>query len=418
MEADRMVADFLGIPWGRLCPQFGFNHNLNHILLLEAITSFVIFQLVLLAARWLHARALRPRPAPAERPGPRDPALEELERLGTMVDRTLATMTASDNTSSMTAHQAAMRSTQERPKDLERLREEFQKKVADVKSKWQTEEAPLLIPLAGEGEEDNIYRVSVLLVVMYWGAQAVLALLVTCSVGVSMLSVGDKGVWSHYCLLTYALSNCGILPTGCQAAAFLADWLYCDAVTTLPDDAEPQPEDPSYQAVMQPVGPGGLPSASLRAAPAAEEERQRAEEVSQMRPKFVLLCLPELLPLAFMVVTHTIPFMLVFVWLTLLVAAVAYAGFLLARVLVRYMQLPARLRVLRQAQIVSFGFQLMLTAYVHVSLQVMTRVYAGEWRHGGYFDSLWLHLLTDADPLAECQLFSFARVVDFPLRWT
>jgi len=221
-------------------------------------------------------------------------------------------------------------------------------------------------------------------------------------------------VWAHYCLLIYAVSNSGMLPTGCQATAFLIDWIYQEALTSMPS-GRPEQEDDSYEPVGQSAGPS--PSVSREPAEPLEEQ-QRQEEVSQMKPKYVLLCLPELLPLGLMALTHTIPFAFVFLWLTLLLMGLVYLAFKGLQVAVRRSTADPLQRIHRQAQAINFLLQMLITTYVHVSVQVMTRVYAGEWRHGGYFDSLWLHLITDADPLAQCPWFSPVRLVDWPLRWT
>mmetsp|Transcript_38848 Transcript_38848/g.108065 ORF Transcript_38848/g.108065 Transcript_38848/m.108065 type:complete len:423 (-) Transcript_38848:120-1388(-) len=417
-KADKMVEHFLGITWGQLCPQLGFNHNLQPLLICEVISSFLIFHVLLAVARWVSSVFQPPEPRKASEAMPeQDSSLQELEKFSTMVDKTLTSMTQleSDALTSQQSTRASMESScrgkQERPKDLQKLKDEFQKKIAAVKNKWQAEPeetSPSLLKTGANQTDD--FHVTAALVVLYWALQAILSCMVLCSIGISMINIADGGVWPHYCLLLYAVSNSGILPTGCQAVVFLADWFYFEAITTLPVK-DIVAMDPSYQPLSQPASsePGRL---------GHSEAQKRQEEVADMKPKFVLLCLPELILMAFTVVTHTIPFMLMFLWLTVLLTFASYVILLLVRTGVKRYTAEPRLQVLRQAQVLTFLVYLLTALYIHTSVQVMTRVYAGEWRHGGYFDSLWLHLIIDAEKLAQCPWFSAVRVVDFPLRWT
>jgi len=194
----------------------------------------------------------------------------------------------------------------------------------------------------------------------------------------------------------------------------VADWFLFEGVTTLPVH-ELGPTDPSYSPAGQLAD--SEPEAARRPRRTAAEIRRHLEEVREMKPKFALLCLPELVPLVFMLVTHTIPFLFMFLWLSILMAIAGVLVVELVRQAVKRLAPTPRARILRQTQVLMFLLYLFATIYVHTSVQVMTRVYAGEWRHGGFFDSLWWHLIVDADKLSECPWWSGIRLVDMPLRW-
>mmetsp|Transcript_66324 Transcript_66324/g.154075 ORF Transcript_66324/g.154075 Transcript_66324/m.154075 type:complete len:409 (-) Transcript_66324:125-1351(-) len=403
-KADKMVERFLGIRSGHLCPQFNFNHNTQPMLIFEVITSSLILQAIFFGARWMNSKL---HPEDTERENV-DGSLQDLDQFSTMVDKTLTSMTQLQ-TQALSTQQTANRSAlesyrQERPRDLQRLRDEFQQKISAVKNKWQNEpEDP------GPLDETTDFHVTAALAVLYWALQAILSCTVLCCIGVSMISIADGGVWPHYCLLMYAVSNCGMLPTACQALVFLADWFFFEAIVSAParlGATQQQPSVPSYQPLEQ-TSPRRSDSA-----------RRRQEEVNDMKPKFAILCMPELVALGFMVTTHTIPFMFMFLWMTLLILVVGYLVVRLVQRFVKTMWPDPRRRALHQMQIFALLFYMFLALYVHASVQVMTRVYAGEWRHGGYFDSLWWHLIIDTADLAPCPWFTFVRVVDFPLRWT
>mmetsp|Transcript_105886 Transcript_105886/g.330164 ORF Transcript_105886/g.330164 Transcript_105886/m.330164 type:complete len:429 (-) Transcript_105886:261-1547(-) len=423
-KANKLVERFLGLSWGHLCPQFGFHHNSQHLLVLEVITSFLIFHFLLWAARCISSK-FQPRDQGGanQQVFDRDETLQELERLSTMVDRTLTTMTQAESTAALASQQSAaasqssaLRTKLERPQDIERLREEFQGKIAAVKTKWQSEPAeeppPLLLHSPDEVDE---FHITAAIVVLYWALQAILSCVVMCSIGVTMIRIAGGAVWAHYCLLTYAVSNSGMLPTGCLALSFVADWLLFEGVTTLPVN-ELEPTEDSYQPIGQLTE---LESdAPRRPRRSAAEVRRHQNEVAAMKPKFVLLCLPELAPLLFMVVTHTIPFLLMFLWLTILLALIGYGVVVLVRTAVKRWTAKPRARILRQTQVMMFLLYMFVTIYIHTSVQVMTRVYAGEWRHGGFFDSLWWHLIIDTEKMAPCPWYNMVRLIDFPLRWT
>jgi len=404
-KANREVERFLGVSWGQLCPQFGFNHNPQHLLICEVITSFLTFHFLLCVAGWISAQFLEERGSADQRGPTRDTSLEELDNFSTLVDQTLTSISQVE--SSAASQAAPSGSGHGRPRDIEQLKEEFQGRIAAVKSKWQQEPDP-----PGDTDDVDEFHVTAALVVLYFALQAILSCMVTCSVGISTTRVADGSIWAHYCLLMYAVSNSGTLPTGCLALAFLSDWFLFEGVTTFPVH-ELGPLDPSYQPISQ--APEAGPGRPARRS--AADVLRHQEEVADMKPKFVLLCLPELAPLVFMVVTHTIPFVFMFLWLSILMAIASVVVIELVRLAVKRLTPTPRLRILRQTQFLMFLVYAFATMYIHTSVQVMTRVYAGEWRHGGSFDSLWWHLIVDSDKLAQCPWFSLVRVVDLPLRW-
>jgi hypothetical protein len=437
VKADKMVADFLGIEWGHLCPRFGYNHNEQWLLVFEAVVSFAIFQLVLYAAWRMSGRSgLLAGTVPLSRAD--DPTLQELDQFSSMVDTQLSSLTQTEQNSlaTFTTNQhlyssemsSAMGSGKrlQRPDDLAKLKEEFHQKITQVKAKWKDDpDAPE--NAEEETDENNIFHNTALLIAVYWSVQAIMSYVVLCSVGISMIGMPDRGVWQHYCLLLYAVSNCGILPSGGQAFAFLVDWWQYEALTTMPASYSTPPES-SYRALQSvPTSPTGLPELagpfpprSASYAAIDKDMQRRQSEVNEMKWKFVLMCLPQIVPVAFMLVTHTIPFLFAYLWLTLIAALVTYLFVALAKIIVRRTSKDPRQRILRQAKVLAFVFQLVTTLYIHASVQVMTRVYAGEWRHGGYFDSLWLHLLVDDGGgwFSDCPWFSIVRLIDAPLRWT
>jgi len=424
VKADEMVADFLGVEWGHLCPRFGYNHNQQWLLVFEAAVSFAIFQLVLYAAWRMSGSGFMAPPPAAEN----DATLEELEHFSSMVDNHLSSMTQVEHNSLATfssgqpmesAMSTAMSSgkRQERPDDLQQLKEEFHQKITAVKTKWKQPEDGKV----EETEENNVFHNTALLIAVYWSVQAILSYVVLCSVGISMIGMPDRGVWQHYCLLLYAVSNCGILPSGCQAFAFLMDWWHYEALTTMPGSySSPSTSDASYRDILSVPASPELAAPRISSCAAMDKDMQRRQgEVNEMKWKFVLMCVPQIIPVAFMVVTHTIPFLFAYLWLTLLLAIVTYLFVVLAKNIVRRTSPDPRQRILRQAKVLAFVLQLVTTLYIHASVQVMTRVYAGEWRHGGYFDSLWLHLIMDSSGSfsSMCPWFSIVRVIDAPLRW-
>merc|ERR1712048_1460262 len=151
---------------------------------------------------------------------------------------------------------------------------------------------------------------------------------------------------------------------------------------------------------------------------AAEGVRHQDDMVAQMKTRFTILMLPELIPLTLMTVIHMLPFSVAYLWITLLIALLLYLSILIATACIRRLNLPLFEKVRWQAQLVVLLVQLFGAVYLHISVQVMTRVYAGEWRHGGYFDSLWLHIIFENRKSAQCKFFNFVRVIDVPLRWT
>uniref|UniRef100_A0A7S1W103 Uncharacterized protein n=1 Tax=Alexandrium catenella TaxID=2925 RepID=A0A7S1W103_ALECA len=422
-DANKLVQQFLGISWGHLCPQFGFNHNLQHMLLFEALTSFCFLHLLLWAARSISSRFQRADRGALDKPVmENDASVQELEQFSTMIDRSLSSMTQSQSHAPPpTTRSAAPRTEsgprQERPKDLERLREEFRVKISEVREKWEGEREEEPPPAPQSPDEVDEFQVTAAIVVLYWALQAILCCVMLCSIGVSMMQISFGGVWPHYCLLSYAVSNSGMLPTGCLALLFLADWFLFEGVATLPvKDLEPV--EPSYLPMEQASTSDSDVAQQRRPRRTAAEVRKHLEEVADMKPKFVLLCLPELGPLLLMVVTHTIPFIFMFLWLTILVLAAGYGVVIVVRMIIKQVTPTPRLRILQQTQVLMFLVYWFLTMYIHTSVQVMTRVYAGEWRHGGVFDSLWWHLVIDSEKLAHCPWFSVTWLVDFPLRWT
>jgi len=437
VKADKMVSDFLGIEWGHLCPRFGYNHNQQWLLVFEAALSFALFQLVLYAAWRMSARSGSSVASTTTGRGHNDQTLEELEHFSSMVDTHLSSISQTEHnslatfssghhpTQSATSSAMASGKRQQRPDDLQKLKEEFQQRIAQTKAKWKEPDDPNApVDMEEETDENNIFHNTALLIAVYWSVQAIMSYVVLCSVGISMIGMPDRGVWQHYCLLLYAVSNCGILPSGGQAFAFLVDWWQYEALTTMPA-SHSSPADASYRALQSvPVSPTGLPElAAPRTTSYAEidkDNQRRLNEVNEMKWKFVLMCLPQIVPVAFMIVTHTIPFLFAYLWLTLIAALVTYLFVTLAKNIVRRTSADPRQRILRQAKVIAFVFQLVTTLYIHASVQVMTRVYAGEWRHGGYFDSLWLHLLIDSrgGSFSTCPWFSIVRLIDTPLRWT
>jgi len=357
-KADKMVADFLGLEWGHLCPHFGYNHQEQWMLVFEVAVSFAIFQLVLYAAWRMSGRSGFMAPPTAEN----DTTLVDLERFSSIVDTHLSSMTQAEHNVLATfssgqpmesAMSTAMRSgkRQERPDDLQQLKEEFQQKITAVKAKWKD-------GVKEETDENNVFRNTALMIAVYWSLQAIMAYVVLCSVGTSMMGMPDRSVWQHYCLLLYAVSNCGILPSGCQAFAFLMDWWHYEALTTLPGSySSPPPSDVSYKALLSvPASPElAAPRTSLYAAIDKDMQRRQGE-VKEMKWKLVLMCLPQIIPVAFMLVTHTIPFMFAYLWLTLVFAIVTYLIVVLAKSIVRRTSANPRQRVLRQAKVLAFVF--------------------------------------------------------------
>mmetsp|Transcript_64322 Transcript_64322/g.123787 ORF Transcript_64322/g.123787 Transcript_64322/m.123787 type:complete len:456 (+) Transcript_64322:88-1455(+) len=437
VKADKMVAEFLGIEWGHLCPRFGYNHNQQLLLVFQAAVSFAIFQLVLYAARRMSSRIGGGSVSRGTSGQGNDPTLQELEHFSSMVDSQISSMKQVEHDSlatfssgnqqqhlhSQSATSTAMSSgkRQQRPEDLQRLKEEFQQKITEVKAKWRESDDPNAPNMEEETDDNNIFHHTALLIAVYWSVQAILSYVVLCSVGISMIGMPERGVWQHYCLLLYAVSNCGILPSGGQAFAFLVDWWNYEALTTMPASGS-APSDSSYKALRSaPASSTGLPElAAPRYDSIDKDTKRRMNEVNEMKWKFVLMCLPQIVPVAFMLITHTIPFLFAYLWLTLIAAIVTYLFVILAKNIVRRTSEDPRERILRQAKVLAFVFQLVTTLYIHVSVQVMTRVYAGEWRHGGYFDSLWLHLLIDSrgGSFSTCPWFRIVWVIDTPLRWT
>lgn len=422
-KANQLVEQFLNIKYGELCPSFGFNHNPQPMLLAEAITSFLAFHLLLAIARLLNRQLRKSRHAKKHQPPkPNVDSVEELEKFSTMIDRSLNSMTRIESGSlSMGQHTATERDFQtklERPRDIELLREEFKSKIAAVKNKWETEPPEEEQPLPPQPEPDEIeeFRATAGTVVVYWALQAILCCVVMGSIGVSLLRMGTVlGVWPHYCLLVYSVSNTGMLPTGCLSLCFILDWFFFEGITTTPVQ-EVLPEEPSYEPVGNDANESGAEEPKKRQRTTAEVSRH-LHEVADLRQKFIWMCLPELVPLAFMLVTHTVPFLFMFLWLTIAVLVVLYLSYLAVKGFAQICTSQPRSRMLRQAQVLMFLAYIFITMYIHTSVQVMTRVFAGEWRHGGFFDSLWWHLILDTDALTRCPWTNAVRWVDLPLRW-
>lgn len=287
---------------------------------------------------------------------------------------------------------------------------------------------------------------------LYWVLQTVAAYIIALKVLFSMVHIHMHSLWSPYIYLCYAWANTGLLATGVQAAARLqrprlrrlvfgaaqADaWSsyrpvpLSEAELALllrphqdpPEDSQrPQPASladaramlqRALQAVSTPRS--AAPPRALNPHPEPTPPPSPPPELDdQVLSTLTKMLLPLVLPLGFVAVTHTLPFMVAYIWVTAITFLVlGFAVFLLQRCDPDEWWSEAAEFVLQ------FVLTAVVTVFVQISVIVMTRVYAGALREGGYLDTLLEHFFADAAaPPAPCPWASLSRMLDLTLRWT
>merc|ERR1712176_918123 len=110
------------------------------------------------------------------------------------------------------------------------------------------------------------------------------------------------------------------------------------------------------------------------------------------------------LPLLLMFLTHTRIFILCYPWVLLIFAVVGAVIAFACSVLIHFVTASIQIRGTRgrEAQVVLLVAALFAAVFMQMSVSVMTRVYAGEWQHGGYLNRIFQHLLSDSGSPNSC----------------
>lgn len=432
-RAELWSKSFLGLSGGHLCKTFGFNKNSYSPLAAQMLTAFVILKLLMYLG---HRCWLQPPQAEEEEDvsGPEDPAIEELSRFNDMVEDRLGTlMTQVDNNKTEQAaapsaapHHAGaaaagpQAATAEADsawqRDVEALKAEVQQRVAGIKDKWAKEKVTMHMPQplkVSESESNEGW-----MAIVYLRGQAILSCVVLLQIGVSISTVPhEHDAWSTYCLFAYAYVNCGLMPSALLGVAYVIG-LIGHPLFLVPQTSE-RP-DPSYQP---------LPT-DITGSTVASAKKSRRINREQARQQATIALIPSFVPLACVAITHVVPFTVLYVWVAVIVLMLSQVIVRLAQLcdplLERLVQLPGvslflpAQRGLRQAELASIAFQVFAGVFVLMSVLTMTRVYAGEFHHGGYLDQLLEHLIKDERiwMRSPCGWSNVNRIMDFMLRWS
>jgi hypothetical protein len=464
-RSDRLLSDFLGLKDSELCPVFGFDRNTYHLLALQVITSFLILKLCTLLSTFLpyliqdrRQELLSPEPSPIEddrcATPPREPdplaTLRSEQELGSALGSTLRPVSLEDQP--FTSDMRLAMQTRSRPqthlstsmsddeprsmmqgedREIQALNEEFQDRLArileDRRQKEQEEmkraadeslmakqaefelsqleaaENISLPPVVMDSEQNMIIPI---VPVVYWAWQVIMALVLLCAMLFSMTHYDGKwtqlmrsrGAWSHYNLFIFAYINSGMLPTAVQAFSYI--------LTNMP--VRPG-SGTSYSSLhndggddmrLLEIGSGG--------------ERAEQEELAEVNRRVFYLLLPLLMPFMAASVTHMVPFCFCYPWVVVLTAAITLGLVWVSR----FVAAVVKASLKQESDAVMLVLQIVACLFAHSCVPVMTRVYGGEWRHGGYSNQLFTRVFRGEFEHVECTWFSFSHGVDAVLRWT
>jgi hypothetical protein len=453
-RSERLFTEFLGLQSTQLCPVFGFDENRDLGLAFQVLTSFLFLKLFLYIAEASGGLA-GPSPSPQRRISAetgshvepvavatpsvtprRKEALDELNHFSSVVDDHLGESSRLGGISSQSerdterqelrdAIQDTIRKQQERWQTKRQQREESKSPMQldrgrtllpnqQVKAEIPTAYAPLQASssvsdpsgIAQDPVEPN--DPTLMMPVIYWAWQVTMAVILQIAMLISLAHYANAGgwrvermsFWSHYNLYIFAFANSGMLPSAVQAVF----WAYQFIVNSSMNIRVRAPTASTLQ--MRAVADPGTGSEG-------DDAFREDEEVAHMSKWLLILLVPLLLPLLLTTLTHMVPFAFTYVWMIALTAMLAAAGIYLLQLLGDYLRLSTQ----RKGEAAILVMQLSLTLLLHSSVKVMTYIYSGEFRHGGYFDHLLEHAFQDRFAHGDCTWLSFNFLVDAVLCW-